>query len=212
MKTQMEPLLRASALLALLSVTNLASAYYDPGVQRWISRDPIREPGFDLVRRHQRRASRGEPNRYIFVLNNPERWVDYDGLWHSGGRMDPAENGVQCDGHGGVEVHTQNDTASGVSASIRRCAQEHEERHARDGLEQQPGICAGAPRGTGINADTYEELAASERDAAQDEMSCLRRERCSNPSDAAQIEDRLREVRWGYSRWDKRHGGPIYRY
>jgi len=41
MKTQSKALVWTLALLALLSATNLASAYYDPGVQRWINRDPL---------------------------------------------------------------------------------------------------------------------------------------------------------------------------
>jgi hypothetical protein len=45
MKTQVRPLLSALALMFLLSLTNLASAYYDPGVQRWLNRDPMEEDG-----------------------------------------------------------------------------------------------------------------------------------------------------------------------
>lgn len=37
----MKPILWALALLALLSTPSLATAYYDPGVQRWINRDPV---------------------------------------------------------------------------------------------------------------------------------------------------------------------------
>jgi uncharacterized protein RhaS with RHS repeats len=45
MKTQMKRLLGLVTLLALFSAPHLASAYYDPGVQRWINRDPIEEGG-----------------------------------------------------------------------------------------------------------------------------------------------------------------------
>jgi hypothetical protein len=41
MKTQMKPMIWSLALLALFSTPHLASAYYDPGVQRWINRDPL---------------------------------------------------------------------------------------------------------------------------------------------------------------------------
>lgn len=34
------------ALLGLLSAPHLTSAYYDPGLQRWINRDAIGESGF----------------------------------------------------------------------------------------------------------------------------------------------------------------------
>jgi RHS repeat-associated protein len=50
MKTQMKPSIWFLTLLALLTAPHLASAYYDPGVQRWINRDPVQEPGFELVR------------------------------------------------------------------------------------------------------------------------------------------------------------------
>jgi len=59
MKTRMNlaGLVLVLALLALLSSSHKASAYYDPGVQRWVSRDPDQE--------------RGGLNLYCFVLNNP---------------------------------------------------------------------------------------------------------------------------------------------
>jgi hypothetical protein len=45
MKTQTNPIIWFLTLLALLTAPHLASAYYDPGVQRWINRDPIGERG-----------------------------------------------------------------------------------------------------------------------------------------------------------------------
>jgi hypothetical protein len=66
MKTLMKPLLRALALLALIFVPNLASAYYDPGVQRWINRDPINE--------------NGGVGLYVLAGNSPVIHVDAEGL------------------------------------------------------------------------------------------------------------------------------------
>ena len=43
MKTQLKSPMWALSLLALLSTAYPASAYYDPGVQRWINRDPTEE-------------------------------------------------------------------------------------------------------------------------------------------------------------------------
>ena len=37
--------LRMLIFLAILGATPIANAYYDPGVQRWINRDPIAESG-----------------------------------------------------------------------------------------------------------------------------------------------------------------------
>jgi RHS repeat-associated protein len=54
--------------------------FYDPGLQRWINRDPLGEPGFELIRRHPPLGQPGEPNSYLFVANDPLNRVDYLGL------------------------------------------------------------------------------------------------------------------------------------
>jgi hypothetical protein len=41
MKTQIKPIIWFLTLLALFSAPRLASGYYDPGVQRWVNRDPL---------------------------------------------------------------------------------------------------------------------------------------------------------------------------
>jgi RHS repeat-associated protein len=80
MKTRQKPLLRFLILLALGSAPHLASAYYDPGVQRWINRDPKPEIG------HRRLTSAGwggfedGVNLYEFVADNPVGKVDSRGL------------------------------------------------------------------------------------------------------------------------------------
>jgi hypothetical protein len=66
MKTQMNPMILLLTLLVLFSAPQLASAYYDPGVQRWINRDPIDEEG--------------GVNLYQYVLNAPVNAVDIRGL------------------------------------------------------------------------------------------------------------------------------------
>lgn len=66
MTTQIRPLLGSLALLGLLSAPPLASAYYDPGVQRWINRDPTDE--------------RGGINLYNFTFNSPKDGHDAYGL------------------------------------------------------------------------------------------------------------------------------------
>ena len=66
MKTQIRLLLGFLTVLAMLSGPRLASAYYDPGVQRWINRDPIGELG--------------GVNLYTFVSNKPLALVDTFGL------------------------------------------------------------------------------------------------------------------------------------
>lgn len=66
--------------LMLMLATARVSAYYDPGVQRWINRDPINEPGFDV--RDYPRSARASYYGYdfTFVRNAPVALVDSFGL------------------------------------------------------------------------------------------------------------------------------------
>ncbi len=66
MKTRMQPRPCALALLVLFSATKLALGYYDPGIQRWINRDPGEEDA--------------GANLYGFVDNEPTRFLDHFGL------------------------------------------------------------------------------------------------------------------------------------
>ena len=54
--------------------------YYNPSTGNWPNRDPLGEPGFELLRGKQASASAGEPNRYLFVKNSPLQNIDPDGL------------------------------------------------------------------------------------------------------------------------------------
>jgi RHS repeat-associated protein len=54
--------------------------FYDPNLQRWINRDPLGEPGFELLRRGGPEAFGDGPNLYHFVKNNPEARIDAIGL------------------------------------------------------------------------------------------------------------------------------------
>ena len=86
--------------LFVLLTAQIASAYYCPSNGRWLSRDPIGEPGFQTLRdantlpqfnrtgslRPARWIQRDsdesikEPNRYIFVKNDPKSKIDALGL------------------------------------------------------------------------------------------------------------------------------------
>jgi hypothetical protein len=67
-----------------------ASAFYDPGTQRWLNRDPLGERGSKLVRllhiNNYRRAFRGfgevkgVPDLFEFVRNSPLNRIDLFGL------------------------------------------------------------------------------------------------------------------------------------
>jgi len=110
MTIQMKPLLWPSALLALLSAPTLASAYYDPGVQRWINRDPLLEPGFEIVRSAY--APSGAPRGFLsfgefleglslygFLRNTPTMHVDPFGTvtaWYCVCQVAPSPPSAPC--------------------------------------------------------------------------------------------------------------------
>ena len=66
MKTKTDTVLIIVATLAYWLGLCSTSAFYDPGTQRWLNRDPISEDG-------------GE-NLYVYVVNNPVLRCDRDGL------------------------------------------------------------------------------------------------------------------------------------
>jgi hypothetical protein len=99
MKNKILPVLFSFVVFA----TNQASAYYSPSTGRWLSRDPMGEPGFELLRASSAVPKPGqlvntaslppsrifirdmaiqgkESNRYMFVANNPENSFDLLGL------------------------------------------------------------------------------------------------------------------------------------
>jgi uncharacterized protein RhaS with RHS repeats len=74
MKTLSNFTFALSVLLLLLSHTRVA-AYYDPGLQRWLNRDPI--------------AERGDNNVFGFARNSPIQRFDVVGLDSSDDRPAP---------------------------------------------------------------------------------------------------------------------------
>ena len=81
MKTYTNAWLELLTVLALLLAAPLASAYYDPSVQRWINRDPLGESGFEATRAWVAimpawtapRATLGRPARLCLVRRGPRR-------------------------------------------------------------------------------------------------------------------------------------------
>ncbi len=68
------------SLLLLLPVAR-ASAYYDPGVQRWINRDPLAGEGFKTMGVRGPYFESGRQLEYTFVNNQPCSNVDSVGLY-----------------------------------------------------------------------------------------------------------------------------------
>jgi hypothetical protein len=69
MNAVLEKLKFVVPLLALLASSEPARAWYDPGVQRWINRDPISERGFYFSARPEFEYLHGWTRDYIFVAN-----------------------------------------------------------------------------------------------------------------------------------------------
>jgi hypothetical protein len=97
MRNMKQQLAITSALFIALWTTQTALAWYDPSTGRWLTRDPIGEPGFQALQRGQpavahpigvasspgRWIHRDRPdneNRCLFVDNNPVSHIDPLGL------------------------------------------------------------------------------------------------------------------------------------
>jgi len=69
----------ALVLLALFGSLHTASAYYDPGVQRWLNRDPLGDIQFQLRHRYPLASVSLLPS-YVFIQNSPAGSIDPLGL------------------------------------------------------------------------------------------------------------------------------------
>lgn len=66
--------LSSIVLFIALWATQTASAWYDPSTQRWLSRDPIGEPGFQSLSGNLRTAQIIESS----TPQQPKRWINRD--------------------------------------------------------------------------------------------------------------------------------------
>lgn len=197
MKTTMISLRRWTVFALTLCWVQLASAYYDPGEQRWINRDPIQEVG--------------GPNLHTFVNNSPVLKSDAVGLQGcSRGpctdpcgdaqklRIDHGDAGgtVCCGGKAYACVWDPSGptgTAKGKARSIiAKCIGVHEQTHVPDtACPAVGGPTRGAPR-AGRN------LEALECNAYRAEMSCLKSSvgQCDgDPQCIAEVFADMRDVR-----------------
>lgn len=72
-----------TVLISLLTLcwAQMASAYYDPTVQRWINRDPLNEIGFNGLKVDRRGLDQEEEqNLYAFLGNRTPNFIDEYGL------------------------------------------------------------------------------------------------------------------------------------
>lgn len=80
MNTTMRRMLMCGLLLVLLVCALPARAFYDPGLGRWINRDPLGESGYESLRRPDSISMHGGAELYVFVQNNPVKAIDPMGL------------------------------------------------------------------------------------------------------------------------------------
>jgi len=111
--------------------------FYDPNLQRWLSRDPLEEPGFKVMLAAlvlptdslvSLAALVAEPNSYTFVDNTPISQVDYLGLIRSSypapdtGRSDPSPMPSPCGDFTNKDCREACDTAFGSkNAALQVC-------------------------------------------------------------------------------------------
>jgi RHS repeat-associated protein len=79
MKPQIIQLRCWLVLFSLAASLQITLGYYDPSNQRWINRDPLNEPGFE-VRTEASSEHEMARNRFTFTENNPMTQVDATGL------------------------------------------------------------------------------------------------------------------------------------
>ena len=85
MKTRLKLNWLVVLVIALSGLLPAARAFYAPAEQRWLNRDPLKEPGFEVLR-GKAESSAGDvsgngPNQFLFVHNNSISKTDALGLF-----------------------------------------------------------------------------------------------------------------------------------
>jgi len=91
MKIRIRHLTLGCALIYALCTTQTASAWYIPSAQRWVTRDPLGEAGFEAIRLGRTTLLGDGPNAYLLVGNSPVLSQDYYGLFR-----DCAQESIDC--------------------------------------------------------------------------------------------------------------------
>jgi RHS repeat-associated protein len=95
--------------------------FYDPNLQRWLSRDPIGEPGFRRLTAITTTSTAGNHfNLYAFVKNDPGRYVDPHGLffWWLTGCSAPPDCKKIADGKRNCHQDTLDTDAASVGSDV----------------------------------------------------------------------------------------------
>ena len=162
-------------MVVLLSLTEMASAFYDANLGRWLNRDPADDWGSIVNYLQNVRESEIDVNLYGFAGNAPSLYVDEFGLkWRAGGKWDGKDDSIVCDNKGGIRPALTKDTEC-ACAPQKKCRIEHEMSHAADALAENPDICKGKKDGTHIYTYNTKQNNASERKAFDKEIDCIKK-------------------------------------
>src|ERR1043166_2869266 len=131
--------------ITLLVSIHPVSGFYDPGLQRWLNRDPL--------------AERGGRHLLCFVQNNPTIYFDRWGLVRSGVTSDGRpymENPFAGSPIGTVYCRGQKPVIWNPDTNpvLKQCSDAHEMQHLEDDLEHYgANCCAGIPDGFSPGSD-----------------------------------------------------------
>lgn len=157
--------------------------YYHPGLQRFVSEDPLEFGG-------------GDSNLYAYVGGNPISYSDPYGLRVGVIPPDPSKNTIICDGKGGIEIQLQPLNEKEEKCGIGECIRVHEEVHRQETLKQNKNVCKGMPRGLRIGMSDPERK-TSEIKAYNAEIRCLKAKlKCGECPDECEdiIKDAIRDA------------------
>ncbi len=131
MKTRTNLILMLLALLVYFSSVSTVLAFYDPGTQRWLNRDPIQEPG--------------GINLYNCVGNNPVNKIDPLGLIEEGAAELAAEPTLLMDdaeiaGYRAAQAAKKAADAKKIADACERAKEIKKVRDAEDAINKAKDI------------------------------------------------------------------------
>jgi hypothetical protein len=165
----------AAALVVLVFLgIQEASAYYDPGVQRWINRDPAGEvTGRNLYSFLGNGAvARADPDGYTWVPTHRPASGNHNTVICYNNKLKPRL--VMPYTPQELMILLPEKADQDAYFCVMKCVREHENSHIKDITAQNPNICVGVANGTTIRStDPNTELLASEQRAHKVSLECL---------------------------------------
>jgi hypothetical protein len=185
--------------LVLLASAQLAGAWYDPGVQRWINRDPLGERGGVNLYRPMANNTVGNVDidgRSWRTTTAPKGGVDFGSVICMNGKPVPYIPRSALLSPTQLEYLEELHPGFGKSYSCYMdCQKRHEQSHADDALAENPNICTGVRNGTFVMNDDPTALYGSELKAHKISKKCL--QDCNKTCPGGYVDEGLRkEKEW----------------